>query len=125
MAHGHGKRKAGRPKGTTGIKWTRTLLKEQAREEVRQELTQHLGEISRALVKKALGVSYLVHRDRATGKFAVVSEAKARKLLESGNEVLEVWSKEPHTEAIRQVLDRAIDRPKEQLLEVKDLTDWD
>jgi hypothetical protein len=48
-----------------------------------------------------------------------------QEIKESGfTKSVEVWEKEPDISAIKELLDRAIDKPKETL-EIEDKTDWD
>lgn len=74
----------------------------------------------RAHIKKAKGLSYLVTRDAKTGKFIRVTSTT----LKNTQTAIEVWEKEPDVSAFKELLDRAIDRPKETL-EIEDKTDWD
>jgi hypothetical protein len=94
MARGGSRDGAGRPKGS---KDPHTLLKEQAREEVRQQITAELSTLVAAAIKRAKGLSYLVTRDAKTGKFIRVT----RQTLGSTQTAIEVWEKEPDIAAIR------------------------
>jgi hypothetical protein len=48
-----------------------------------------------------------------------------RNTLASTQTGIEVWEKEPDIGAIRDLLDRAIDKPKDQQIDVKVDGDWD
>ena len=111
MAHGGRRTGAGRPKGR---KDPHTLEKEAAREHVRKRITTELDTLIDAALKRAKGLSYLVTRDAKTGKFVRVTRAT----LASADAATEVWEKEPDIAAIRDLLDRAIDKPKEQQIDV-------
>lgn len=115
-SHGGRRPGAGKPKGTVQQD---TLDKIAAREFVRQRVTAALGPLLDAHLANALGIKYLVTRHKRTGKFMRVTEAMAR--LERGKEeeLIEVWEKDPSVHAFTYLLDRALDRPKEQELEVK------
>ena len=107
MAANGGRRPgAGRKKGGKNAK---TIEKEAARELVRQRITKELLPIVEAALKRARGLSYLVTRDAKSGKFIRIT----RQTLASTQTVIEVWEKEPDLMAIRELLDRAIDRPQE------------
>jgi hypothetical protein len=116
-ANGHGGPRpgSGRPRGR---KLPKTLAKEAAREYVRVTVTSALQPLLEAQIANALGLSYLVVRDKRTGKFLRVTEAMARVKLASHEELVEVWEKDPNVTAFADLLDRAIDRPKEQPQEV-------
>ena len=111
-------KKGGRPKGS---KSQNTLAKEAAREHVRQRITAELDPIIDAALQRAKGLSYLVTRDAKTGKFVRVTRAT----LASTQTAIEVWEKEPDMAAIRELLDRALDKSKEQSeVDVHMQTDW-
>ncbi len=102
-----GKRKgAGRPKGT---KEPKRLEKEAARAVLRNLVTASLRPMVEAQIENAMGLKYLVVRDKRTGKFQRVGEAMAR--LQSGEELVEVWEKDPSVHAFADLLDRTLDRP--------------
>src|SRR3990167_8218966 len=118
MALGGRRPGAGRPKGT---KDPHTLTKELARERARQRIMVELDPILDAIIKRAKGLSYLVTRDAKTGKFTRVT----RHTLKSVETVIEVWEKEPDMMAARELLDRCLDKAKEQALDVNVKGDWD
>jgi hypothetical protein len=122
MARGGARPGAGRKKGK---KLQLTLAKEAAREAVRQKVTEHLAPLIHAQIADACGLKYLVVRDTRTGTIIRVSEATARAKLRSGEEILEVWEKAPNVRAFADLLNRALDRPKEQQRDVHMSEDWD
>lgn len=91
----------------------RTLDKEQAREALRQIVKENMSEMVQAQVEHAKGLKYLVTRDKAGGKFVKVTEAMAGAL--KGDELIEVWEKEPSTQAFTDLMNRTIDKPVETL----------
>ncbi len=104
---------AGRPKGAKNVS---TLSKEAAREVARQLIMQSLQPLIDAHVSNALGIKYLVTRNKKTGKFIRVTEAMARaRGAEPGadEEAIEIWEKDPSVEAFKELLNRALDKPKE------------
>jgi hypothetical protein len=112
--HGGSRPGSGRPKGT---KNPATIEKEAAREAVRQRVLQQLEVLVRAQIAHACGVHYLVVRDTTTGKFLRVGRKAAEK-LNPGEEVIEVWEKDPSVQAFTDLMNRAIGRPKDQDIEV-------
>jgi hypothetical protein len=104
-----------------GAKWPSTIAKEEARELTRRLITEHLEPIIGAHITNAQGTKYLVTRNAKTGKFERVSQERMEQLLESGDkelETIEVYDKDPSVEAFKTLLDRALDKPKEQAQEV-------
>lgn len=100
-----------------GQKLASTLSKEAAREALRSIVLEHMREMTAAQIAQAKGLRYLVVREKASGKFLRVSESMA-KLAES-EERIEVWEKDPSTQAFTDLMNRALDKPKEQEQEIK------
>lgn len=121
IARENGK-KGGRPPGS---KSKHTLEKEAARELVRNIVTAHLEPIVMAQVAQALGIKYLVVRNKKTGQFVRVGQGAAARALKSDEEIIEVWEKDPSSAAAADLLNRAIDKPKEQVQELKVDGDWE
>jgi len=69
-----------------------------------------------AQMANAEGIKYLVVRDAKSGKFLRVSEGVAK--LADGEELIEVWEKDPSIQAFSDLMNRALDKPKEQEQEV-------
>ena len=101
---------AGRPKGS---KEPKTLEKEEARALLRRIVAANLTPMVEAQVAHAKGLKYLVTRDKAGGKFVKVTEAMAGAL--NGDEIIEVWEKEPSVQAFTDLLNRTIDKPVDQV----------
>jgi len=74
-----------------------------------------------AQVAHSKGLKYLVARHKASGKFEKLTADDAEKLLkgeDSDHIVVEVWEKDPSVQAFTDLLNRALDKPKEQEIEV-------
>lgn len=109
MAKG-GTRVGGKPKGYQA---PATLDKLAAREFVRDQVTAALGPLLKAQIANAQGFSVLVSRDAKTGKFTPVE-------AESGvKDATEIWLVKPNVQAFTDLLNRAIDKPAEQVQEIK------
>jgi len=108
IARENGK-KGGRPVGSRS---KHTLDKELAREHVRQMVIARLGPLVEAQIANAEGIKYLVTRDEKTGKFIRVGAAMAGN---AGERTIEVWEKDPAIQAFTDLLNRALDKPKEQV----------
>lgn len=114
-SHGGKRAGAGKPKGT---QWPSTLTKEAAREALRQLVIQKMPELVSAQMANAIGIKYLVVRQKGTGKFLRVPAGAAEK-LNPEEEIIEVWEKDPSVQAFTDLLNRAIDKPAEQMQEIK------
>ncbi len=115
MKHGGKRPGGGRRKGSKAAK---TLEKEEARRLLREKVTAQLGPLVDAQIENALGIKYLVVRERKGGKFLRVTEAMAQTKLGKGEEIIEVWEKDPSIHAFTDLMNRALDKPKEQVLEL-------
>src|SRR3990167_5469331 len=111
MGHGGARTGAGSKQGS---KWPATLKKEEARELLRQRVLKDMEPMVQAQVANAIGLKYLVVRDKASGKFIRVTEAMAKAKLGQSEEIIEAWEKEPSTPAFTDLMNRALDKPKEQ-----------
>lgn len=116
MARGGARKGAGRKKGTSG------MLKEAAREYVRQYVTTHLSGLLEAQKDNAQGIKHLMIRDEK-GKFerlAVTSddpkvqEAQIDAALKTGR-AFWIYTKDPSVQAFTDLMNRALDKPAEQL----------
>lgn len=103
---------AGRPKGS---KDKGTLEKEALRELLRARVAQAMTPLVEAQIANAIGIKYLVVRDKKSGKFLRVTEAMAKQKLGQGEELVEVWEKDPSVYAFTDLMNRTIDKPKEQV----------
>jgi hypothetical protein len=83
--------------------------KRAVREAVRALITPHLAAMIEAQVAQAKGLRYMVARDES-GKFRRIGPEE----LAAGAEGVEVWEKDPSTAAFTDLMNRAIDKPKEQ-----------
>jgi len=117
-----GKRGGARPNSgpKKGAKYAPTITKEQAREALRQIVLREMEGLTAAQIAHAKGLSYLVGRDKA-GKFKKLTSEEADKALagESDYTLVEVWEKDPSVQAFTDLMNRALDKPKEQEQEIK------
>ena len=107
---------AGRPKGSKSKVTVKMRDKLAAREFLRQRVTREIGPLIDAQIANARGLKYLVTRDRASGKFLRVTETMAR--LKPNEESVEVWEKDPNITAFTDLMNRALDKPKEQQIDI-------
>lgn len=123
-----GKRKgAGRPKGsrdpqTVAREQTAAILlhdKEQGRLALQAMVFAELQPLVAAQIANAKGLKYLVTRDKKTGKFLRVTETMARLKQGDGEEHIEVWEKDPSVQAFTDLMNRTLDKPAEQVQEIK------
>lgn len=119
MGNGHGGRRqgAGKPKG---YKHAKTLEKEEARALLRKMVFEQMTPLVQAQIDNAKGLKYLIVRNKATGKFEKVTETMAKLKVgqDSDREVVEVWEKDPSVHAFTDLMNRAIDKPIEPMVDV-------
>ena len=126
------KRGRGRPKGQphtggtkVGYKQAPTLAKEAAREAVRQRITERLVPIVDAQIDAALGIKHFMARNPQTGEwkrlqsFREIEQALNDPRAKDGSTYY-IHTKDPNVQSARELLDRAIDRPREALEVVHD-----
>jgi quinol monooxygenase YgiN len=106
----------GRPKGTTGIKQVQTIKKEEARDALRQLVLQKMEQLVDAQLANATGIKYLVRRDAKSGKFLRVTADMLDQ--QTDDDLIEMWEKEPSVQSFTDLMNRALDKPKEQEQEV-------
>lgn len=104
---------AGRKKGGKSL-----LDKEQARESVRKLVTRQLRPLVEAQIENAKGIKFLMVRAKVSGKFVRVGKSRAE-LLNDDEEIIEVWEKDPSVQAFTDLMNRILDKPKEQEQEFK------
>lgn len=105
---------SGRPKGT---KEPHTLDKIEAREYVRKRVQERLAPLLDALFAKATGTKFLVYRDE-DGRFIPMTERAIKAVKAKNYERLEVYDRQPDVSAIQELLNRCLDKPKEQRFEI-------
>ena len=125
------RRKPGRKKGTIktggkpkGYKFPATIAKEAAREAVRQRITQRMMPIVDAQIDSAIGISHFMLRDPDTGQWERVNDpdqivAALNDPRAKQGSTFRIYVKDPNANAARDMLAYAIDKPKEQLQEIK------
>jgi hypothetical protein len=90
-------------------------LKEAARRTLRKMVAAQIGPLVEAQIKNAMGIRYLVVRNKITGKFLRVTEAMAKVSLGSDEEIVEVWEKDPNVNAFTDLMNRTMDKPPEHI----------
>lgn len=109
---------AGRPKGSGKVQMDKLM----AREVLRKRVTEQMLPLVDSQIAAALGIKYAVARHKKTGKFIQVTEELMKSIVsgkDDEHEALEVWEKDPSTLAFKDLMDRSLDRPKEQPQEVQ------
>jgi hypothetical protein len=100
---------AGKPKGTL---WSTTLEKHAAR----QFVTRNLEPLLQSQLDNALGLKHLMMRDPKSGKFErVTGDAKQIDKALSKGTAFWIYTKDPSIQAFTDLLNRAIDKPSEQV----------
>lgn len=97
----------GRPKGKYDP--SKALEKQAIRDIVRAMVSAHLVPMTEAQIAHANGLKYLVSRDKA-GKFTRIGPEG---VTGDAGEVIEVWEKDPSSQAYADLMNRAADKPIE------------
>ncbi len=121
MANGHGGRRPGSG-NKKGAILRPTLTKEAARLVAFEKVVANLVPLFEAQIAHAGGIKYLVGREKKTGKFVRLKEDRVQQILDGKDdtyEYLEVWEKDPSVQAFTDLMNRALDKPKEQEQEHK------
>jgi hypothetical protein len=105
---------SGRPPGAQNVA---TISKEQARDALRQIVLAKMSELVDAQLSNATGIKYLVRRDAKSGKFLRVTADMLDQ--QTDDDLIEMWEKEPSVQSFTDLMNRALDKPKEQEQEVK------
>ena len=102
-----------------GGKWKATLEKEAVRELVRQKITERLAPMIDAQIEHAIGIKHGFLR-RADGTFERSDDPdKMLAAFNSGDATsFYIFTKDPSVQAFSDLMNRAIDKPKEQVQEV-------
>lgn len=96
-----------------GSKGKNNAEKEVLRQFLREKVAREWGSMLDAQIDQAKGLKYLVVRDKKTGKFLRVSEVRAK--CAEGEEQIEVWEKDPSTQAFDSLANRTIGKPAETI----------
>lgn len=86
------------------------------RERARELVGPHMARMIAAQVENACGLSYLVYRDKESGKFERVTNIDD---VDQSKDTIEVWEKDPSVQAFTDLMNRLLDKPKEQEQEIK------
>lgn len=115
MPRGGKRPNSGPAKGTKYGPNKATISKEAARDALRQIVLKHMDDMTSAQISHAKGLRYLVTREKKTGKFIRVTEAMAKAKEGDTEEIIEVWEKDPSVQAFTDLMNRALDKPAEQV----------
>lgn len=112
---------SGKPKGFV---FPATVSKEQGREAVRTMVLRKLGPLIDAQISNALGINHFMLRDPKTGHFERVTDVnQIQEALNAPNaaegSTYFIHSKDPQVQALQLLLAYALDKPKEQDIEVQ------
>lgn len=114
MPRGGKRAGAGKPKGT---KHRSTITKEQARDAFRAVVIAHMEELLKAQLAHAKGIDHFFLRNKQ-GQFERVTDPKIiEAALNSGDQGSYYWifTKDPSTQAFTDLMNRALDKPAEQV----------
>lgn len=103
------KNKGGRPKGFDKVL---------EHDRLRDMVIARMDRMAQAQISAAEGVSYLMAREKKGGKFVPLTEEMARAIVsgkDKEHEAVEVWEKQPSTQAFVYLIDRVFGRPTESV----------
>lgn len=101
----------GKPKGH---KSAARLSKEALHARIQALVSAEVDAMTLAQIAQAKGLSYLVVRQKDTGKIVRLAEHGAKLKLADDEAVVEVWSKDPSTPAYTDLINRADGKPIER-----------
>lgn len=113
MPRGGKRQGSGRPPGAQNVA---TISKEQARDALRELVLSKMSQLVDAQLANATGLKYLVRRDAKSGKFVRVTADMLDN--QTDEDRIEMWEKEPSVQSFTDLMNRALDKPKEQEQEV-------
>ena len=108
-------RKGGRPQGS---KAQNTLEKAAARQRVRELVCAELDPLIEAQIQAALGVRHFVLREKNRKFKRVTDPATITHILnapEGRYEYYDIWTRDPSTQAFKDLMDRALGKPTEHV----------
>ena len=117
MSHGGARPNSGRK---VGYKFKSTLQKEAARELVRTMITERMGELINSQIANATGIQHFFLRDPVNGQFKRITDPDEIEAALNAEEAAEgktfwIFTKDPNVQAFTDLLNRALDKPAEQL----------
>lgn len=101
----------GMPKGHVTAK---VIAKEAARDALRQIVLEEMREMTEAQIANAKGVSQFVYRDEQ-GRFKVIDDPDELRACIAQGRALRIFTRLPSTPAYTDLMNRAIDKPAEQV----------
>lgn len=110
---------SGRPKGSTGKNGPQkaTIAENEqkaiARQVIRDHITAHIPAIIEAQKENALGISYLVLRNKDGSYSEATDKAQVTRALAEGGDAFRVFTRQPHQGSAGMLLGYAADKPVE------------
>lgn len=104
-----------------GSRYKPTLEKERAREALRSIVLREMDALVQAQIANAKGVSHFFLRDPKSGQFMRIEDPqRIEQALNSGEQGSYYWifTKDPSIQAFTDLMNRALDKPKEQEQEI-------
>ena len=92
------------------------------REQVRQRVFAAMDPMLDAQIANSMGIKYLVVRSKAGQFIRRVDENMDPERIAKGEEIVEVWLKDPSVQAFTDLMNRAIDKPTEMIQQEVSLT---
>lgn len=106
---GAGRKKGGKNKATISAAEEKAINREVIREHIRQ----HIPELIRAQIENAVGVNYLVIRDKNGSYVEATNQGQVKAALAAGGEAFRVYTRQPNSASASMLLAYAADKPVE------------
>ncbi len=112
-----------KPGPKKGAVYKPTIQKEQAREALRQIVLKHMKKLVQAQLDNATGIAHMLLRDKKTGQFERLTKLADIQAALNDPDAKEgstyyVYTKDPSVQSFTDLMNRALDKPKEQAQEV-------
>lgn len=106
-----------------GGKNASTISKEQARDALRAIILQEMHAMTRSQVHAAIGINHFMLRDKATGQWKRLTNWREIEAALNDPDAIDgstywIYTKDPSTQAYTDLMNRALDKPKEQEVEL-------
>ena len=114
MPKGGARKNAGRKPGVPNTSTlTANEQKALAREVIREHIKEHIPAIISAQKENALGIAYMVIRDKNGSYVEATTDAQVKAALALGGDAFRVYSRQPHQASAAMLLAYAADKPVE------------
>lgn len=106
----------GRPPGAPNVATiSANEQKQLAREVIREHIREHIPAIVKAQTENALGITYMVIRDKNGSYVEATNQAQVHAALAAGGDAFRLYTRQPHQAAAAMLFAYAADKPVEPI----------